>query len=114
MIQECRSHEDLRQLLADSVQRPVFLLKHSSRCPISAAAWREYQDFERVCAGTACWRVLVIENGALSAQVALETGIGHQSPQALLIYKGKVIWHKSHWDIDQEALLKALEQAGAG
>lgn len=110
MIQECQSHQDLRQLLTDSQRRPVFLFKHSSRCPISASVWREVQDFECACSEADFWRVLVIENKSLSAQVAAETGIRHQSPQALLFYKGQVIWHKSHWDISQKALQDALKQ----
>jgi bacillithiol system protein YtxJ len=52
--------------------------------------------------------VLVVENRKLSNAVANRFGIRHESPQALLIKDGLVVWHASHWSITSEALGAAL------
>ena len=109
MIQDCRTREDLRQIVRHSRERPVFLFKHSTRCPISRSAWNAYQRFEELEPDVEKWKVLVIEDAALSRQIASETGVRHQSPQALLFHQGDVVWHDSHWSIKEEALRKALD-----
>jgi bacillithiol system protein YtxJ len=58
----------------------------------------------------ALWKVLVIEDRQLSAKIASETGVRHQSPQALLFHRGEVVWHDSHWSIDENALEEALDK----
>ena len=46
-------------------------------------------------------------SGNRSLRVARITGVEHQSPQALWIENGRVVWHASHWDITPEALAEA-------
>jgi bacillithiol system protein YtxJ len=111
MIREGQTRQDLEQLVRDSNQRPVFLLKHSTRCPISASAWRAYQRFDGTHPDAALWKVLVIENAPLSAEITRQAGVGHQSPQILLFHRGQVVWHDSHWSITQEAIEDALRAA---
>ena len=114
MIQECQTRKDFERLVASSHQRPAFLLKHSTRCPISAAAWRVFQHYDTDSPDVALWRVLVVENGQLSREIANKVGVRHQSPQVLLFSKGMVVWHDSHWSITEEALDDALTQVAAG
>jgi len=109
MILPCQSEEDFQRLLADSYSGPVFLLKHSTRCPISAAAQAQFQRFAEDHPTVACWQVLVIEQRALSNLIAAETGITHQSPQVLRFSAGKPVWHAAHNSISAAALAKALE-----
>lgn len=47
---------------------------------------------------------------ALSNYVTDKTGIKHESPQALLLHNGSVIWHASHSAIEVEAILKAMKE----
>lgn len=114
MIKSCRSEEDYRQLLAESEQGPVFLMKHSTRCPISANAHSRYIQFADEHPDVACWEVLVIESRPVSNLISEETGIPHQSPQAILFMNGKACWHTSHGSISRQALLDALEKCRAG
>ena len=113
MIKDIKTAQDWEQLLADSHDTPTFLLKHSTRCGISASAWRAFQE----CSGTgSCGfcRVLVVEDRPMSQQIARDSGIPHQSPQAILFWQGKPVWNASHWSITAEALsaaLKAVEGA---
>lgn len=111
MIQDLQTVQGYEQMLARSQARPTFLFKHSTRCPISASRWREFQDFAE-CEGCAdFYRLLVIENRALSTHVADETGIQHQSPQVLLFSRNRVVWHESHWAITTAGMISALETA---
>lgn len=113
MIRELEHEGDLERLLQRSHDMPVFLFKHSTRCSISAAAWREYQRFEDTDPRAELWRVLVVESKPLSAKVANDTGIAHASPQVLLLADGQVAWHVSHWSITKEAMADALREAAA-
>jgi len=112
MVRDVEHEQDFELLVQRSHNTPVFLLKHSTRCPISGAAWREYQRFGEAQPSAELWRVLVIENSPLSAKVASTTGIGHQSPQILLFSGGQVVWHASHWSITEEAMADALNGGG--
>lgn len=113
MIKDLQHEGDLATIVRRSHDTPVFLLKHSTRCPISAAAWREYQGFDGTDPRAELWRVLVVENMPLSAKVAHESGIRHDSPQILLFSGGQVVWHASHWSITQEAMADALRKAAS-
>jgi bacillithiol system protein YtxJ len=109
MIQDCRTRADFERIVRDSRERPVFLLKHSTRCPISRSALSAYQRFGDDKPDAGLWKVLVVEDALLSRQIARDTGVRHQSPQALLFHEGSVVWHDSHWAITEEALKAALE-----
>lgn len=113
MIKDCETRQDFDQLVQNSHERPVFLLKHSTRCPISGSAWRAYQQFARGEPSAELWKVLVIESAQLSKEIAGETGIRHQSPQILLFRNGDVVWNDSHYSIKEDVLSKALEDVRA-
>lgn len=111
MIRACRTDEDFQTIVANSAQRPVFLLKHSTRCPVSAGAHDRYQHFADELPEVECWEVLVVENRPLSLRIAADSGVTHQSPQAILFRNGQAVWHTSHHSIAVSGLLDALEKA---
>ena len=47
----------------------------------------------------------------VSNAVAEKTGVRHESPQALLLRDGEVVWNASHGAITVESLAGALEAA---
>lgn len=108
MIQSCQTEEDFQRLLDASQGRPVFLFKHSTRCPISAGARTRFVQFAEEFPEVECWEVLVLENRATSNYVASHTGVTHQSPQAILFKDGKAVWSASHHAITHQALVEAL------
>jgi len=110
MITSCRDENDFAQMLRDSAERPVLLFKHSTRCPISARAHAEFTRFAEDHPWIDCREVLAIEQRPLSHYIAGQTGVAHQSPQALLFFGGSVVWRVSHYDITAGALLKAYEE----
>ena len=87
------------------------MFKHSTRCPISASRWRVLQEYAKRESRADFWRVLVIEDRPVSMYVADETGVRHQSPQAILFYRGKPVWDESHYRITEEDMEVALERA---
>jgi bacillithiol system protein YtxJ len=111
MISECKATKDYERLIADSQDQPVFLLKHSTRCPISASRWQVFQSFSRQESRAAFHRVLVIEDRSLSRHIADTCGVRHQSPQAILFYQGQPVWDASHYSITEEGMTAALERA---
>jgi bacillithiol system protein YtxJ len=116
MIRTISSDNDFKELLVDSRRRPVFLVKHSTACPVSANAWAEVGRFEKAHPEAGVYAVLVIESQGLSTQIAASTGIAHQSPQYILFRDGKPVFHDSHWRVNQEemetALTRGVEQPG--
>lgn len=92
---------------------PVLLFKHSTRCPISSRAHRNFVAWAGVQPNPRLQIALVrvIEERPISQQIALETGVVHQSPQAMLLNQGKVIWHASHDDITEQSLAAAVSAA---
>lgn len=110
---QLKTPKDLQKLLETSEREPVFLLKHSSQCSISAEVHAEYSEFDRqLGADRPCSfaLVLVIEERSLSNQVAGELGVEHKSPQLLLISNSKVIWHDSHWRLTLEKMNEVADR----
>lgn len=110
MMRELQTEADFAELLAESRERPVVLMKHSTACGISARAKGE---FDRFCteALASCVVVLVIQQRPLSQHIAQVTGVTHQSPQAILFRNGAVVWKASHSAITHTALVEAVRAA---
>lgn len=102
----------LDEAIASSGERPVFVYKHSTVCPVSARAAGHYHDFAEGDTSTPpplFTQVMVIENRDLSNEIESRLGIRHESPQLLLLRDGKVAWHASHFSISEDSIKSALE-----
>jgi bacillithiol system protein YtxJ len=106
-FEACRTADDFHALIERSRTQPVVILKHSTRCPISAAAHREMEKFTATHSEVPCAVVLVVEDRPLSLLVAEETGVAHQSPQALVLSGGAVLWSASHYSITSQHVVEA-------
>ena len=98
----------LEELFARSHTEPVLLFKHSNACPISA---RAYRQMEGVKAPVSI--VVVQKNREVSRAVEERTGVRHESPQALVLRDGRVVWSASHWNVTAEAVGGALREQGS-
>jgi bacillithiol system protein YtxJ len=107
---EILTQKQLEDVFALSYQKPVLILKHSTQCPISARAFRNFCNFCDVNSHDKLDTCLikVIESKALSQIITKTLGIEHKSPQVILIRNGKVIWHASHYDINEDNIMHAL------
>lgn len=105
-IHELTNMEDWSRLVQDSSRNPVLLLKHSTRCPISAEAHDQFLKHVKLDAlpNVEYAVVLVVEQRPVSNAIAEALGVKHESPQAILIKNGQAVWHDSHWRITADAL----------
>ncbi len=110
-----RTEDDLTQLLAADPATPVLIFKHSTTCPMSAAAYREFPQAldGGDLAGVRSAVVRVIEERPLSQVIARRWQITHQSPQVLLVRGQTLLWHASHHAITRRALEAAAKAVPA-
>jgi bacillithiol system protein YtxJ len=84
------------------------ILKHSLTCPISHAAYQEYQKYAGDNQDVPTYYLAVQEARPLSAEIAEKFEIKHESPQAMLINNGAAVWNASHWKITKRSLNDAV------
>ena len=107
---EITSVEELNQLLIESNTRPVMLFKHSSECPISSRALREFESFiETAPDGLSCRLITVQTARRVSDEAASRLDVDHETPQAILIRNGRSVWNASHFGITLDSLTEALQ-----
>lgn len=94
------------ELAANSQERPVVIFKHSLTCPISAAAYEQMAEFEGEVA-----LVEVQRARELSNEIEKRLGVAHESPQAIVLRNGKVVWNASHFKITAAAVAEAVRAA---
>jgi bacillithiol system protein YtxJ len=104
------TEQELGELVAQSAERPVLIFKHSNACPVSARAHDEVQRFVGEADGGdfAFGMVVVQEARPVSRAIEEQLGLRHESPQAIVVRDGKVVWNASHWNVTRDALGKAL------
>ena len=104
-----RQLTDSRQVDELLEKRSAIFFKHSTRCPLSAAAYREVETFQKANPNMLLYVIHVIEERSLSQYVEQKTGVPHQSPQIIVLRQGGVVWQASHFEITSDAL---TEQVG--
>ena len=105
-----RPVQDERELERAFEEPWALVFKHSTRCPVSTAAHREVAEFRRRHPGAAIYVVHVVEQRPLSNALAARTGVRHESPQAIVLAEGKVLWSDSHEGVTADALEALLPQ----
>ena len=103
-MQRIRTQAELDAALAAA---EFLLFKHSHACPVSAAAFREYRHWAEAHPTAPTGWIDVIDERPLSQAVAARTGVTHESPQALRLRGGVVVWHASHGAITRASLAAA-------
>jgi bacillithiol system protein YtxJ len=102
--------QQLELVLAESNDRPVLLFKHSTRCSISSTVLHRLErNWTSAKSGnTHAYLLDLLNFRTLSASITTITGVGHESPQAILIWQGEVIFQASHFDITFDKVMQAL------
>src|SRR5262245_21449754 len=111
--------DEFETLLTESSHRPLLLFKHSMSCGTSYEALDELIDHlnsspaeaghhgNRLPARYAM--ITVPPHRELSTAVAKRLGVRHETPQALLIREGRVVWSASHFRVTGGALEAAIK-----
>ena len=100
------STSSFNELLSHSEQEPVVLFKHSLTCGISSMARRRISNLDEETDPPVY--ILMIQHArALSAEVASHFDIRHESPQVIVVHKGKPVFHTSHGSITPQSIRDA-------
>lgn len=112
-MKELTGPQDWEACLDASIQKPVFVFKHSTSCPISAAAHDRVTEYGRQNAEDApdIFMVKVIENRPVSNQIADDLAVQHQSPQIILVKDKTAVWSATHHGVQGDRMQEALENA---
>ena len=101
---EIHDAEELDALFEKSNGQAVIIFKHSTTCPISAGV---YQEISKADADI---NLIVVQRARnVSSAIAERTGIRHESPQAIILKDGKVVYHASHYDVTAQEVEANLE-----
>lgn len=96
-------------VLQRSKEKPVLVFKHSTTCPVSAAAYKEFTSYETEMDA---YLVKVIESRPVSNEIERNLGLQHQSPQIFLLSNEEPVWHASHWNITESKIDQAIQNQG--
>ena len=112
-LRPLRHLDDLHRLLAESESRPVLLFKHSYTCGVSMEALEELvaHPNDRVAKSFLPHYAMVTvqTHRAVSNAIAQQLGVRHETPQALLVKNGRVVWSASHFRVTAAAVDDAIK-----
>jgi bacillithiol system protein YtxJ len=110
-LRQCKSIDDVANMLNESKEKMTLLFKHSTICPISANAYSQFSQFiQNSTNDISAYIILVREDRPVSLHIAEISGVTHQSPQAIFFKNGIAVWDASHYSITTAKLQKALEE----
>ena len=105
-----QDEQALDKVIESSYQAPVLLFKHSFRCAISSTALsRLERAWNENAGGINTYFIDVIGERPLSLLIAQKTKVQHESPQAILLKDGKVVYSESHLGISYGEILNSLQ-----
>lgn len=98
---EITTLEQWKEVLERSSERGQVILKHSTACPVSANALKEYEEYLSGTPNRDLDYVLVkvIESRPVSNQIAEDLGVKHESPQIIYVTGKQKYWAASHWAV---------------
>lgn len=111
-VTDLRTRDDADALLDVSQERPVFLLKHSLACPVSARGQRAFEALD-ADDDPPLYRVVVQTSRDVSHYLADVLDVRHETPQAVLLHGGQAVAVFNHYDIGTDALRAAARAHAA-
>jgi bacillithiol system protein YtxJ len=96
--------QELEAAIAESLERPVLLFKHSRTCGVSCEALDELRAHLERPAAAAYKLITVQSHRKVSDEATLRLGIRHETPQAILLLNGRPVWNASHFRITARQL----------
>ncbi|WP_374363367.1 bacillithiol system redox-active protein YtxJ, partial [Cloacibacterium sp.] len=104
------SEEDLEQALEHSIEKPIVIFKHSTRCMISKSVLRNFEKEVKSSNGTSVdfYYLDLLNYRNISNEIAEQFNITHQSPQVILIKNEEAVYNTSHDGISLETIKQHL------
>ena len=109
-----RDLHDLDAALDRAASEPIVIFKHSPTCGISAQASEEIDELiERAALPLPLYVVSVRAQREVSDAITKRLAIRHESPQVLLVHRGVVVWHASHFRVSAAEIESAVQRFAA-
>ncbi|KAA0948736.1 bacillithiol system redox-active protein YtxJ [Sporosarcina sp. ANT_H38] len=109
-MKELRTVNEWYDVLEQSKKNPLFVLKHSTTCPVSAAAYNAFESSE---AEVPKYFLKVQESRPVSNEIESNLRVEHQSPQLFLLKDGKAVWQATHYSISGSKIGLAVKEYGS-
>jgi bacillithiol system protein YtxJ len=98
----------LNEIIQESVDKPVLIFKHSTRCGVSRMTLKQFENEYDLDDIVTPYYLDLLEYRSLSNEITQRFGVEHQSPQLLLIRNGKAVYDASHSEIYVDALKRYI------
>ncbi len=107
--QTIQSVKELDDAIAESHLKPIILFKHSTSCSRSAFAKHRLESSYSLSPDAATFYYLdLLNHRDVSNAIAAELNVVHQSPQIILVKKGKAVFNTSHESISLRSIEERL------
>lgn len=106
-LKELQSIEEWNDVLEKSKEGPLLVLKHSTTCPISTAAYSRVEAYET---DMPKYFLTVQDSRPVSNHMAEQLDVVHQSPQLFILNEGKAVWNASHTVIMASEINRGLAE----
>lgn len=94
------SLDQIKEIKKLSKNEPVAIFKHSTRCGISSMVIKRFvNSFDEELKDFKVYYLDLLSYRDISNEIGYTFQVLHQSPQLLVVKKGEVISHASHYDI---------------
>jgi bacillithiol system protein YtxJ len=108
-VKELRTTADAEAMLRASHEHPVALFKHSIACPVSARGQGQFVRLEAE-GDPPLFCVVVQYAREASTWIAETLGVRHETPQAMILYRGAPVLVLNHGRIRADDLRDASRE----
>lgn len=109
--QKLTEMSQLQEILDNKSGEQHILFKHSTRCNISAMAFRRFEtEWNEDYNSTNIWYLDLLAHRDISNTIAEKTGVYHQSPQVIALKNGEVIYTETHGQISSRAAVNSFKK----
>lgn len=103
------SMQTLDEVIALTKDKAVLIFKHSTRCSISMMVLTRFQsEWDLNTNNCELYFLDLIAHRDISNKIEQLTGVIHQSPQAILLRNGEVLYEASHNSISAREIKKEV------
>lgn len=106
--EEIKTVEALQQAVDHTDELPAVFFKHSTRCSISSMALNRFEKEWNDENKASLYFIDLIAHRDVSNKLSELADVHHQSPQVIVVNKGKTVHHASHNGIDAEQIKSKL------
>lgn len=101
----------VEKVIRESENKPQLIYKHSGRCSVCLFSKSNLEQHAGDISEVADMNFVdVIGSREVSNNIAEKLNVRHESPQAIVLKRGEVIWHASHGSVKSAQILNALQQ----